>query len=742
MSPPGPPLPLRGTLTRKGYVALLSRLHSAGEAGVLEVRHGRQLRRIYFLGGCPLWCESGPGPEDVGDALVGAGRLAPSQVAELRLGLAPGLSLADAVVDAGLITRDALESAVRVAIERGLAAPLGWQRPSWGFDRRNALPVHLLEWLSLGLGDPLLHIWPSVRTSVPVEEALALLQDESGGRLLPTPDLRPRIGQWPPESPLNTIAATLDGGQSLDDLFRRIPDRSGQLALSLWFLVVSGLVERDRCPPWTDWVAEDGGHAPTAAPPPVPQIGLARASSPAAPLPVRAPGSATAASAPAAAPPPTSRPASVAPAASTVPSPPASRPFAPPSASDPLQTEPIGARSAPGPVPVAPSSTPAAPLPPRPSSQAPRASTPAGRSLVASAAFVPPPVVRLSSPGAPSPTARKSDPGVDSDGVVPPRIPVHASAVASTSSPAASSPAAPTQGFGRSLAERTGSVPTLRPPNRMRSTGTHPGVRTPTAPGAALERVRTAHSQRGHHHYYAFLGIAPDAPRAALENACNALAAVWNEAASDPGADDVLREQARDLLADTHLVWRTLGDDQRRAEYDRRMARGTAPVLQAVRAPSRPLTQPGLPSVPPDGAAPERRAPLAPFLQAKKLMEQGEYLSAWPLLQRTRLEQPANADVLAEIGWCAFQLRGRGLDDGDTPEEYLQLAVTFAPQHGRALEYLCRVALTRGDQSLARKRLRSFLLVEPESHWARNALADLREEEGDPATLPSRSRRL
>lgn len=688
MSELGPPLPLRGHLDRKGCVALFARLHSAGETGVLELRQGRQVRRFYLLGGSPLWFESGSGPEDVGDVLAAAGLLTLDSAAELRQRLVPSESFRERLVAGGTLTDVQVEEAVRTAIERGIGALLGWPSADWAFDRRNALPVHLLEWLVLGPIDPLPPLWAAARTHVGVEAALGLLETETAGRLIPGPQFAARLGLLPVDEAFVSLAAALVDSPTLDELYRRVPDRSGNLLRLLWLLVAAGLVERDRCPPWTAWVER-----------PEPESEMQ--------------------------------------SAATLPRIPAA-----PGAGRPL-TDAALRTSGPalGPVPADPSFPGAVPVEDRPSGSATRQSSPAVRAVVGAQAFVPPPVVRLSAPAVASPR-RASAPDLATPASVD-------SAAASgsfgrvTSSPA-SSPPPPSAGFGRNIGDRTASTPSLRPPpdRRARSTGTHPGVRLPSTTGADVSRVREAHAARASQNYYAYLSLLPEAPRPAIEDACNRLAAIWNEAAGDASVDSEVRDQARELLVDTHLVWRTLGDDLRRAEYDRRLSLGTAPGFLSLRAATRPLTQPGVAPVGKVPATPERRAPVTALVQARAHMDRGEHLAAWPILQRARLEQPSNADVLAEIGWCAFQLRSRNLDDGDTPEEYLQLAVTFVPDHPKALEYLSRVALTRGDHGLARRRLRAFLKVQPEAAWARKALSSLPVEGAEGDTIPSGRRRV
>ena len=103
-------------------------------------------------------------------------------------------------------------------------------------------------------------------------------------------------------------------------------------------------------------------------------------------------------------------------------------------------------------------------------------------------------------------------------------------------------------------------------------------------------------------------------------------------------------------------------------------------------------------------------------------MEEGDYAKAAALLRVARQEKPSDPDVLAELGWCEWRSAGSDAQLRESAEEYIRLAVTFDSGHKRGLEYLARMAVDRKDATLARRRLRAFLAVEPDANWARIAL--------------------
>jgi hypothetical protein len=250
------------------------------------------------------------------------------------------------------------------------------------------------------------------------------------------------------------------------------------------------------------------------------------------------------------------------------------------------------------------------------------------------------------------------------------------------------------------------------------------------------------HKRRVGRDYYSFLGLTADAPTETIERTCQRLVTRFKVAAEAPAMPEETKAQARELLTGTHLVWRTLSDPRRRAEYDRRMKSGQAPLLRGIKAAdersihtspgkhtqaTRPATDPASPN-----EAVHRLA------DAKKLIAANQHIKALVVLRDLRIDHPSDPDVLAEIGWCAYKAKGGAEDE---PEDYLQLALTFEPRHARALEYLARIGVDRGDEVEAKKRLERFLAVEPGANWARRALSGAKASQ-PAAPQPSRGLRF
>ncbi len=236
--------------------------------------------------------------------------------------------------------------------------------------------------------------------------------------------------------------------------------------------------------------------------------------------------------------------------------------------------------------------------------------------------------------------------------------------------------------------------------------------------------IRADHRRRMNRDYYAFLGVAPDASGAELEVRANKLANRWMRPLKSKRTPPKARELAQELLGTVRLVWRTLSDDGRRAEYDRRMARGQAPTAGGgIRAADVSSIVSGT-----HPAARKRAGSEGAGVghlghgEALAFIEAGQHERAAGILRRIRRENPSDPDVLADLGWAEWGCAAGDRDKQESAEDYVRLALTFHPDHPRALEFLARIALDQKDVDGARGRLKAVLRVTPDARWARVAL--------------------
>jgi Flp pilus assembly protein TadD len=234
--------------------------------------------------------------------------------------------------------------------------------------------------------------------------------------------------------------------------------------------------------------------------------------------------------------------------------------------------------------------------------------------------------------------------------------------------------------------------------------------------------IAAAHSERMGQDFYVFLGLDPASPRKEVDKACKGLAQRWRTADSSAGLSAESRRQLKDLLAGVQLAWRTLTDPKHKREYDRRLDMGRAPKVEirVSRGPTRLPPKAKMPSASSEaetaGQGEETNAE-----RGRVLLNNNQFAEAAKVLEEARLEKPSDPGVLADLGWARWKARQWGKDE-DVPEEFLRLALTFEPQNTRALEFLARISIDKGESEKAQKILKRILKITPGSEWARAAL--------------------
>ncbi len=234
----------RGRHSRRGWVRLVSRLHAARASGLLHVRRGRHWRRLWLLGGDPVWYASDVPEDDLGQSLVIAGHVPEEIIAGLLVDLREGQSLRQELVASGALSPDVLRAHLRVLVARGTGAPMEWQTGDLGWDPMDALPPWVLQLaVSEGIG-PLRALWEGVVERVDLHQIVAYVTDPTAGEVLPGENLRSTLPRLALRPGLAGLADALDDGLEVSTLLELLEDRTGRAMSLLWFLENSGLVVR------------------------------------------------------------------------------------------------------------------------------------------------------------------------------------------------------------------------------------------------------------------------------------------------------------------------------------------------------------------------------------------------------------------------------------------------------------------------------------------------------------------
>jgi len=114
--------------------------------------------------------------------------------------------------------------------------------------------------------------------------------------------------------------------------------------------------------------------------------------------------------------------------------------------------------------------------------------------------------------------------------------------------------------------------------------------------------------------------------------------------------------------------------------------------------------------------------PHATLAGALAAMANDDFDGAYVKLLEVRNLLPSCPDTLAALGWSSWRSGHHGTNAYDGPEDFILLALTFDPEHPKALEYFARIAIDKGNIDDARNRLLQVLQVSPADPWAKETL--------------------
>ena len=605
-----------GEHTRASCVALLFGLLEAERSGTLEVSSGHHWRRVFLVGGRPVWYESSLETETLAHTLVASGLVGQGQMKWLSSKLSPGEDLSEALVVSGTIPLDTLHEHVAAQIERGYTSALIWDSGTWTFTPCDGLdPASLDPALLLDI-NPRRALWSGVRQQVQMDQILQFVSDPDAGAVCPGDGLETVFDTLGVDDTFAGLPQSIGESATVEDLFREIPDRSGNLVKLLWVLEIIGVVQRP----------ERNGSGPLEA-----VLEWVH---------------------------------------------------------DRVEEEPVEEEES--------------------------VEIPLSEDLADALEPVP-------------------DETSQSDAEAP-ATDATTDTSSSTWSAAESSllPGHPGEGTAD-----TGEVPgrwsRTRPSAEM--------AEEQRIPEEIMELLRTAHSHRMGKDYYAFLGVETGASLKEIRRAYKRLARHWKAAATVDGLEPEAIQIARELSTSARRVWQTMSDETLRQAYNRRLAQGSALLVQPRTRPAaaslaqprkRPAVEPTAAAKTPRPAKSEARWEEA-YREARVCMTDGDFSRAVRLLERARRDNPSSPDILSALGWSTWNVMGFDSGSQEAAEEYLKLAVAFDARHLKSLEYLARVAVRCGDKDNSRARLGALLKVVPDHAWGQRALGKISkgDEEGD-----------
>jgi tetratricopeptide (TPR) repeat protein len=241
-----------GSHDRMNFVRVFFALYKHQRSGRLEVRFGRKSRQLLLLGGEPVAYISDLPEDDLSRTLVNSGLVPGKQMTWIKDKLSEGESLEEALLMSGAINAQQLAEHKRNRMKVGIGAPLQWGSGEWSFVPRPMLKVDRIDPKLRPTVDSLSAIWNAVQHHVSMDAVFPHVSDPKAGEVSLDPICPALFSGFQVDEPLNSLTDVIGSGIAVDDIFRKVPDSSGNLVKLLWFLEAAGLIHRAGRAPETE----------------------------------------------------------------------------------------------------------------------------------------------------------------------------------------------------------------------------------------------------------------------------------------------------------------------------------------------------------------------------------------------------------------------------------------------------------------------------------------------------------
>jgi len=238
------------------FVTAFLALHLRRYTGVFETGNRRGWRRLYFLAGEVVGFHSSFAQDTVSRSLVASGVVPKARIQWFEERLEPGEPLEAALLAAGVVSPAQLAEHEASRIRQGILATLRAGAGTWSFTPCPGLsPGHVAAEL-LPHVVAVRELWEGVRQHVPVDNVAPGVSDGARGPVVAGPELRALLAELELEPPLAFLAEAVEEAVTVEELFRQIPDRSGNLLKLVWMLERGGLLLRPACEPRQDLIED------------------------------------------------------------------------------------------------------------------------------------------------------------------------------------------------------------------------------------------------------------------------------------------------------------------------------------------------------------------------------------------------------------------------------------------------------------------------------------------------------
>jgi len=231
---------LKGDGSQAFVVAMLAELTHRSFTGLFQLGTRKTLRRVFFIGGRPVgfWSDH---PEDAfGRRFVDAGILDSEALRWAQQHLADAERIEEALVNGTVVTWQQVAEQQQRHIEAGLDALVRAKSGSWEVRSRPALQEKTRA-SQFPEGCLFSSTWKGIRRSVSADQAVGWIS--GGGGAFRCEAFLERVCADLGDVP-DGLVEGLKEGMTLEQLFDRVKDPSGELFQLVWFLECSGAISR------------------------------------------------------------------------------------------------------------------------------------------------------------------------------------------------------------------------------------------------------------------------------------------------------------------------------------------------------------------------------------------------------------------------------------------------------------------------------------------------------------------
>ena len=233
---------------REAFVRIFFSMYRAQFSGILNIQFQKRSRQLYFLGGEPISYRSDLPEDDLGRTLVNANLIPEKQLKWIRDKLSEGEDVEEAIVMSGALSAQQVREHKQSRMKSNIGSPLLWSSGQWTFKPRPKLNIKHIDPALRPQTNGLNAIWHAVEQHVGMDAVFPKVTDAKAGLVALDPlcpALFPALGV---DEEFASLPEVVGDGCSVEEIFRRIPDGTGNLVKLLWFLETAGLAHREGRP--------------------------------------------------------------------------------------------------------------------------------------------------------------------------------------------------------------------------------------------------------------------------------------------------------------------------------------------------------------------------------------------------------------------------------------------------------------------------------------------------------------